>query len=1695
MARKDVDLVIRAKDEAAKVVDTITKALNEFIAAQSELGSQASKTETTLGKLGVAVAGLDKAITGLDLGVGLAAQIERSANAVSRLEGEVAGARQEVSRLGQELARSEAITTRYAAKMAGAAQALERQKEAVAKAKVEQKGLSAAYEEAAAVQAKLAGRQAALPGLIAKQSDSVQKAEARYRDLALAIEAASKPSASLIASFDAAGRSVTEKRNKLIALESEYAGLDGKLRAASSAVTIFGDQAARAASNLSRQQVILSKIEENYADLGQRTKTATAAQNNLDDALDRATDSLNRQVSTLERAQGSYEGLVGSAREFNAALSGSSTAARSGLESQLVEQGQAAARAREEYQQLEAVAYQLGRAVGAVGVPTRELAQEFALAKQEANEAQMVYLLQQEALENLGRALAETNSDLRSLVQTQGRFVSEQERLAAAMQSTANDGFRERQAIKELHAANQEAVGSTQRLSRATRENASAAERNAAATTDAAKAYRALHGDTRQALSFTQRLRGEVLSLIAAYGGLYGVINLLGQVVEAYQTLEAAQARLNVANTGDINKTASDLDFLRRTADSLGVEFGSLAQEYSKFAIATQGTALAGDKTRKIFLSVAQAARVNRTSAADMSGVFVALTQIVSKGAVQMEELRQQLGDRLPGALQIMAAGLGVTTAELIKMMEQGQVTADALVPFAEELDKRFGPGLSEALGGSTVALGQLKNAAFQALLAFGNAGFMESFTAMLKDLTELIQSADFRAFIETLSTGFAFLADAVAFAARNFQFFAVALAAVSAVKITPFIVGLVTSLGTLKAELIATQATSAAVAGAMGTVGAAATGAAGGVTLLGRALAVVRANPIGLLLTAAAAAFTYWNTQADEANEALITHRELVDAVKNAYEAAGGDVEKWRKGVEGLTVTEAKRNLEDLTTAIEDAGRKLRVVAFNDGETFAAQFFGLSSFTGASQEYNAAVEEVIQKWRAGGMSAKQLLDAMDEVNQRFDDGSEANKRYGRELIDAIKPMVDLEAAQDEARKVVDAFTGSTEEAGNALDDLTGRADDAGRAVSDGFNQAMTKLADVVDRLQEAAPQTKKGINEIADLAAEFEMHYEEALKAARALPDAIMRAAAEQQLLNDKAAALRSIWDSNQEVIDGGFSGSIVDRIIGVESGGNASARNPNSTATGAGQFIESTWLRMFKQYFPDRAQGMTDAMILALREDAQLSRQMVELYLRENAQILQRAGVAITDANLYLAHFLGPGGAVALLQSAPGTIANSVLGADQVAANKSILDGKTREEIIAWAQRKVGISNEELQIQETLIENDKDRADAVKKAADAAIERAEGQAQETADRIAGNEEEIRQQELILAGKEREAAIQKAIAEARKENPNITAAETEKIREQTGALFDLEQAQKQATTSKERAQDAESKVNDLLSVRTSLLDQIAAATARGDTGLVTELQAKVGEVNAQLLAAIENAKQMWLAVGGTEADAAIAKLDAAKMEAQDFSFMAQENYLQWERVTDLIINGLAGAFDTFSQKVAEGENAAVAARDAFLQFASDFLREIAQMIIKQAIFNALQALFGGTKFGSLIGLTSVGTAHTGGVVGGVRVGSGNASRRVSPEVFAGALRYHTGGVVGLAPNEVPIIAKRNEEVLTEDDPRNILNQGSGAAAPVPQDKGVKVINAIDAASFLEAALASPSGEKVILNWLRANGNAVSNLR
>ncbi|RWP24110.1 MAG: M23 family metallopeptidase [Mesorhizobium sp.] len=147
----------------------------------------------------------------------------------------------------------------------------------------------------------------------------------------------------------------------------------------------------------------------------------------------------------------------------------------------------------------------------------------------------------------------------------------------------------------------------------------------------------------------------------------------------------------------------------------------------------------------------------------------------------------------------------------------------------------------------------------------------------------------------------------------------------------------------------------------------------------------------------------------------------------------------------------------------------------------------------------------------------------------------------------------------------------------------------------------------------------------------------------------------------------------------------TLTERIVQVESGGKARAKNPLSSATGAGQFITKTWIRMMNTYRPELARTLSTADLLALRFDATISREMVSNLAREGEAYLRARGHQITAGRLYLCHFLGMEGAHQVLSSPGSAQLSAVLGSAVIQANP-FLTGKSASYVVSWAERKMG-------------------------------------------------------------------------------------------------------------------------------------------------------------------------------------------------------------------------------------------------------------------------------------------------------------------------------------------------------------------------------------------------------------------------
>jgi hypothetical protein len=145
----------------------------------------------------------------------------------------------------------------------------------------------------------------------------------------------------------------------------------------------------------------------------------------------------------------------------------------------------------------------------------------------------------------------------------------------------------------------------------------------------------------------------------------------------------------------------------------------------------------------------------------------------------------------------------------------------------------------------------------------------------------------------------------------------------------------------------------------------------------------------------------------------------------------------------------------------------------------------------------------------------------------------------------------------------------------------------------------------------------------------------------------------------------------------------SLIDKIVGAESGGDAYAKNPRSSASGLGQFIDATWLEMLAKHRPDLKGSPQE--LLALKSDPAISRAMTEAYAADNGAVLSGAGLPVNPGTTYLAHFAGPQGAIKVLQADPNAPIEGILGAKAVAANP-FLKGKTAGDVAAWAGQKMG-------------------------------------------------------------------------------------------------------------------------------------------------------------------------------------------------------------------------------------------------------------------------------------------------------------------------------------------------------------------------------------------------------------------------
>ncbi len=173
----------------------------------------------------------------------------------------------------------------------------------------------------------------------------------------------------------------------------------------------------------------------------------------------------------------------------------------------------------------------------------------------------------------------------------------------------------------------------------------------------------------------------------AQVGGIRQALGATGEYVAELSKLRVALAGVS-KNQTDYEKNLSNVNKL---SNQFLLPLKDTTQQYTKLQASVAGAGLSTKETETVFKGISAAIVATGGTTEDLNSALRATSQVFSKGKVSAEELRQQIGERLPGAFTIFAASLKKTPQELDKALEDGKVTLADFIKFSEELFKRYG--------------------------------------------------------------------------------------------------------------------------------------------------------------------------------------------------------------------------------------------------------------------------------------------------------------------------------------------------------------------------------------------------------------------------------------------------------------------------------------------------------------------------------------------------------------------------------------------------------------------------------------------------------------------------------------------------------------------------------------------------------------------------------------------------------------------------------------------------------------------------------------------------------------------------------------------------------------------------------------------------------------------------------------------
>lgn len=279
---------------------------------------------------------------------------------------------------------------------------------------------------------------------------------------------------------------------------------------------------------------------------------------------------------------------------------------------------------------------------------------------------------------------------------------------------------------------------------------------------EAAKANHTLSNSAKNAHSSVGGLTDGLQQVIQMFA-MFGVMTVFHAVKDTAIEMDRMEASLRIS-AGSMKAVVQEMNYLKSTAETLGVAYSELVMPFSRLEIAAKAVNYTTSETRSLFEGIVMASSALGLNLEGTRGVIKAFEQMLSKGKVMAEELRLQLGDRLPGAVNLFARAYFIARGEIDEFgkvnaaqmakfesaLRQGEVLAREVVPIVSDLLKRDMAGAAALMADKVMAsFNRLSNAFTDFSRDLFNIGLEKAFIKLADIAEKLLKSGPIREFSE----------------------------------------------------------------------------------------------------------------------------------------------------------------------------------------------------------------------------------------------------------------------------------------------------------------------------------------------------------------------------------------------------------------------------------------------------------------------------------------------------------------------------------------------------------------------------------------------------------------------------------------------------------------------------------------------------------------------------------------------------------------------------------------------------------------------------------------------------------------------------------------------------------------------------------------------------------------------------------